>query len=261
MADSPVLGLHNSLRQANERWAIFLGAGSSYDYGIPTMVEIANVLREMIKVRKPEHGISDATLGLLAELCPESERAGDWNIEDLLTRLHQLLDAAASPHAGFATVTAAVGKTRVDSEAIRRASEELTRFMAVMCDLGSGRYTSHGTGRVDYLSDFFVAMASFGSSANRLIRTFTTNIDLCVEAAVVRLSQRSRCDRRPDIVLVDGFESAILPTFNMDCYSRPGVNARQCALYYWKLHGSVDWTYAQPFNGARIENAGGFSDK
>ena len=137
MTDSPVLHLHNSLRQAKERWAIFLGAGACYDYGIPTMAEIANILRKMIKDSKPEHGITDSTLSLLAELCPDDKDGADWNIEDLLTRLHQLLDAAASPHMGFAPVATAVGKTQVDSKAISQASEELTQFMAVMCDLES----------------------------------------------------------------------------------------------------------------------------
>jgi hypothetical protein len=34
-------------------------------------------------------------------------------------------------------------------------------------------------------------MASFGKPANRLMRVFSTNIDLCVEAAIARLSQRA----------------------------------------------------------------------
>ena len=261
MPDSPVLHLHNSLRQAKERWAVFLGAGSSYDYGIPTMVEIANILRDMIKAEKPEHGISDTTLRFLSHLCPESDEASCWNIEDLLTRLYQLLDVTASPHSGFATVTTNVGETQVDSKAIRLASDELTRFMALMCDLASQKLTTHGTGRVDYLSDFFVAMATFGSSANRLIRLFTTNVDLCIEAAMVHLSQRSRSDRRPDIMLIDGFESSILPTFNMGCYTRPSSKLSRCTLYYWKLHGSVDWTYAQSLKDADREGKEGFSDQ
>ncbi|NQT20117.1 MAG: SIR2 family protein [Planctomycetes bacterium] len=91
---------------------------------------------------------------------------------------------------------------------------------------------------------------------------FTTNIDLCVEAAMVRLSQRPRPDRRPDLVLVDGFESAILPTFNMGCYTRAtSTPGNRCALYYWKLHGSVDWTYAQPLKGTGGEEGEGFSDR
>jgi NAD-dependent SIR2 family protein deacetylase len=262
MADSPVLHFHNSLRQAKERWAIFLGAGASYDYGIPTMVEIASILRKMIKEGKPEHGISKSTLSLLTELCPDEKGGSNWNIEDLLTRLHQLLDAAASPHAGFAPVTTAVGKTQVDSKAISRASEELIQFMAEMCGLASQEYTDHGSGQVDYLSAFFLAMASFGTPMNRLVRVFTTNIDLCVEAAMVRLSQRSRHDRRPDLVLVDGFESAILPTFNMGCYTRaPSAPSNRCAVYYWKLHGSVDWTYAQPLAKEGAKEEEGFSDQ
>ena len=97
---------------------------------------------------------------------------------------------------------------------------------------------------------------------NRLVRVFTTNIDLCVEAALVRLSQRSRPNRRPDVVLVDGFESAILPTFNMGCYTRAeSAPGNRCAVYYWKLHGSVDWTYAQPLDTAGTKEGEGFSDQ
>ena len=247
MADSPVLNLHNSLRQAKERWAVFLGAGASYDYGIPTMGEIAEILRGQIRDNKPDHGITKPTLDLLKTLCPEDKKTpANWNIEDLLTRLSQLLDAAGAGHAAFAPVTTAVGESEIPSTAIRQASEELIGFMAEMCDLSSCKYANHGTGKVDYLADFFLAMASFGKPANKLIRVFSTNIDLCVEAALVRLSQRPRADRRPDVVLVDGFESAILPTFNMGCYRREMASfGERCAIYYWKLHGSIDWTYSQ----------------
>ncbi|MDO9579857.1 MAG: SIR2 family protein, partial [Bacteroidales bacterium] len=143
------------------------------------------------------------------------------------------------------------------------ASEELIGFMAKMCDLSSRQYAEHGAGKVDYLADFFLAMASFGKPANKLIRVFSTNIDLCVEAALIRLSQRSRATRRPDLVLVDGFEGAILPTFNMGCYNRETASfGDRCAVYYWKLHGSIDWTYAQAVgNGGTSEQTVGFSDQ
>ena len=71
MPESPVLNLHGSLRGAKQQWAAFLGAGASYDYGIPTMAEIAGILRELIRDNKAEHGISQPTLKLLKMLCPE----------------------------------------------------------------------------------------------------------------------------------------------------------------------------------------------
>jgi len=257
MPDSPVLNLHNSLRQAKERWAVFLGAGASYDYGIPTMAEIADILRSLIRDNKPQHGISKPTLELLKTLCPDDEKSPtSWNIEDLLTRLSQLLDAAGTTNAAFAPVTTAVGSCEIPATAIKQASEELIGFMAKMCDLSSREHPKHGTGKVDYLADFLLAMGSFGRPANRLIRVFSTNIDLCVEAALVRLSQRPRADRRPDFVLLDGFESAVLPTFNMGCYRREAASfGDRCAVYYWKLHGSIDWTYSQAI-GANVPTGG-----
>jgi len=263
MPDSPVLNLHNSLRQAKERWAIFLGAGASYDYGIPTMVEIADILRELIREKKLAHGISESTLNLLGVLCPEGGKPNaKWNIEDVLTRLYQLLDAAESGNRPFAQVTTAVGEKPINPKEIGDAADELIQFMAEMCSLASYEYTQHGSHRVDYLSDFFLAMASFGKPMNKLIRVFTTNIDLCVEASLVRLSQRLRSERRPDLVLVDGFESAILPTFNMTCYRRDLSSlGERCAVYYWKLHGSTDWTYSQPIDKSGATEQAGFTDQ
>ena len=264
MADSPGLNLHNSLRQAKERWAVFLGAGSSYDYGIPTMGEIAEILRGLVRDNKSEHGITEPTLKLLNTICPNNEKTpAKWNIEDLLTRLSQLLDATKDVHDAFSKVTTTVGDSELPETAIKQASEELIEFMAEMCDLSSHEYTKHGTGKVDYLADFFLAMSSFGKPANKLIRVFTTNIDLCVEAALVRLSQRSRAERRPDFVFVDGFESSILPTFNMGCYRRDTASfGDRYAVYYWKLHGSIDWTYSQAFGDSRsTENGSDYSDQ
>lgn len=252
MAESPVLNLHNSLRQAKDRWAVFLGAGASYDYGIPTMKEIADILRGLIQANTPKHGITESTLELLRILCPDGGKspAVCWNIEELLTRLYQVLDAANAAGSVFTPVTTTIGKSEVSGEAICTASDELTQFMAEMCDLSSHQLASHGPGKVDYLADFFLAMASFGKPTNRLIRVFSTNIDLCVEAAIARLSQRTRASRRPDLILVDGFEGSILPTFNMNCFRREhGSFDDHCAIYYWKLHGSVDWTYSQAISG------------
>jgi hypothetical protein len=192
MADSPVLNLHNSLRQARDRWAVFLGAGASYDYGIPTMKEIADILRVLIQANTPKHGITEPTLKLLRMLCPDDVKSPDacWNIEELLTRLYQVLDAASAGSV-FAPVTTTIGASAISGEVIYNASEELIQFMAEMCDLSSHQVVNHGPGKVDYLADFFLAMASFGKPANRLMRVFSTNIDLCVEAAIARLSQRA----------------------------------------------------------------------
>ena len=264
MPKSPVSNLHGSLRGAKQQWAVFLGAGATYDYGIPTMAEIAGMLRGLIRTNKAEHGISQPTLKLLKMLCPEDgETPANWNIEDLLTRLSQLLDAAGTAHAGFAPVTTAVGKSDISAQSISEASEELIGFMAEMCDLSSRKHTNHGTGKVDYLADFLLAMATFGKPVSRLIRVFSTNIDLCVEAALVRLSQRARADRRPDLVLVDGFDSAILPTFNLGCYSQQArALPDTCALYYWKLHGSIDWTYSRAIsNSGSPEKEAPYSDQ
>ena len=264
MPESPVTNLHDSMRGAKHHWAVFLGAGASYDYGIPTMAEIADILRGLVRGNKTEHGISEPTLKLLRTLCPDDGKTPcAWNIEDLLTRLSQLIEAAGATHSGFSSVTTVVDKSELSLQLLKQASEELIGFMATMCNLASCKHAKHGSGKVDYLADFFLTMATFGKPASRLIRVFSTNIDLCVEAALVRLSQRTRADRRPDLVLVDGFESSILPTFSMNCYRQQVPSfADRCAVYYWKLHGSIDWTYSQPIGAtSSSEKEADYSDQ
>jgi hypothetical protein len=136
MADSQVLNLHNSLRKAKDQWAVFLGAGASYDYGIPTMSEIAEILNKLIQDKKPKYGITMPILKLLEILCPKFEGTqSKWDIEDLLTRLYQIRDASKNTNSKFTKVKTFVGDSEIMDTSINQASEELITFMAKMCDL------------------------------------------------------------------------------------------------------------------------------
>ncbi len=49
-----ILRLHNDLRKAHRgKWAVFIGAGATYDYGIQTMTEMAATLNEIISEKNP----------------------------------------------------------------------------------------------------------------------------------------------------------------------------------------------------------------
>jgi len=245
MVDSSIKRLYADLRDTPKgKWAAFLGAGASYDYGIPTMIEMSAMLREMIMGDKPEHEISSKTLETLKLLLvTTTDDRIIWNIEQLLTRLHQLHQASSGAGLPFVPTTAAIGKKELDPEDIQRASNELLLFLAKMCELSAKEHADHGNGSVEYLSDFIRIFSAFGNVLN----IFTVNIDLCIEAAMVRLSQRPRQLRRPDFPMVDGFDTCLVPTFDLSNYRRnisPRDDLRP--VYYWKLHGSVDWTFSSP---------------
>ncbi len=53
-----ILRLHNDLRKAHRgKWAVFIGAGATYDYGIQTMTEMAATLNEIVLENKPNSGL------------------------------------------------------------------------------------------------------------------------------------------------------------------------------------------------------------
>jgi len=208
------------------------------------MAEMASVLMKVVEGGKPEHCLTQPTIDLLKTLCPASnDTAHSWNVEDLLTRLHQIIEATKAPTQSFIPLSASIGGAAIDAHIVCKASDELVMFMCNMCELGGQKRASHGSGKINYISDFFLTLGAMGTD----IRVFTTNIDLCVEAALVQLSQRPQANRRPDMVLIDGFESALVPTFGFDCYRRESKSfGDRIPVYLWKLHGSIDWTYSRP---------------
>lgn len=252
MIDPTIRRLHSDLRKAQRgKWALFLGAGTSYDYGIPTMTEMAELLYERMTKDKPDFGISSDSLQLLRLLIlTDVEGTVQWNIEQLLTRLQQLYDAAGGGGLPFVPATASVAKKSLAAEQIKKASNELLQFMASMCELSAHEYTKRGTGSIQYLSDFISAFSAFGNSLN----IFTTNIDLCIEAAIVRLSQCARRSRRSEFPLIDGFDSGLIPIFDLRNYAR-NISAQEDVrpVYYWKLHGSIDWTFTSPFSDDTVD--------
>lgn len=159
----------------------------------------------------------------------------------------------ASGDAGlpFSPATASIGKIPLTSDVLETASKQLLLFMANRCELSASKQANHGTGSIEYLSDFILPFSAFGNS----LKVFTTNIDLCFEAAMVRLSQRPRLSPRPDLILVDGFDTGLITTFDLRNYRRefPLRNDLR-PVYYWKLHGSIDWTFSSPIDVIDVNN-------
>jgi len=248
---------YSDLRKAKEgKFAIFLGAGSSYDYGIPTMEEMATMLLNEFKSKEKTESFDDkskevlrAILGLSDETKPEkkssAEQTQKWNIEDLLTRLQRIVDATEEDNPNFTSVTTSIaGKTFLRKE-ILSAESKLIEFMVRCYQLDAAKETKHGDKSVEYLSYFLEFIGEFHNS----ISIFTTNNDLCIEAAIMRLSQRQRSLKRKDFYLVDGFSHGILPIFSVSNFTqKPPSSSNKVIVYLWKLHGSIDWIFCNPIN-------------
>ncbi|HHD64864.1 MAG TPA: hypothetical protein ENK96_11010 [Desulfobulbaceae bacterium] len=252
MSDDIVNGFHTDLRKSKGKFAVFLGAGSSYDYGIPTMDEMAQILRQQVINKNEDTDFTPETLGLLAAIAginQEKQQESTWNIEELLTRIHQVADALNCKNQSFAALDTKIGETTFKLEQINVAENELINFMANLAQLKvlKKKGISHGDGSIKYISEFIELMGTF----QKTIRIFTTNIDLCVEAAIVRISQNPKGSRADRFHLIDGFSSGTIPVFNIANFAwKPADPHPDTALvYYWELHGSVDWTYSMPFDG------------
>jgi len=257
MSEDVIKNFHTDLRKSKGKFAVFLGAGSSYDYGIPTMDEMAQVLRQQTIDKNEDSGFTPETLGLLSAIAGinlEKQQESTWNIEELLTRLHQIGDALDCKNHSFAALDTKIGETTFTSEQINVAENELINFMANLTQLNvlKKETISHGDGSIMYISEFIELMGTF----QKTIRIFTTNIDLCIEAAIVKISQNPKGSRADRFHLIDGFSSGIIPVFNIANFAWKPANPHPdtALVYYWKLHGSVDWTYSMPFD---VNNANG----
>jgi len=260
MSDDIVKNFHTDLRKSKGKFAVFLGAGSSYDYGIPTMDEMAQILRQQVIDNNEDSVFTPETLGLLAAIAginAEKQLENTWNIEELLTRLHQIGDALDCKNQSFAALDTKIGETTFTSEQINIAENELINFMVNLTQLNvlKKETISHGDGSIMYISEFIELMGTF----QKTIRIFTTNIDLCVEAAIVKISQNPKDSRADRFHLIDGFSSGTIPVFNIANFAWKPANPHPdtALVYYWKLHGSVDWTYSMPFD---VNNTNGGND-
>ncbi len=249
---------YSDLRKIQEgKFAIFLGAGASYDYGIPTMDEMASMLIKELQSSKKGGFFDEKAVEVICAISgiskekksgtesTEKDNQAKWNIEDLLTRLQHILDATHDKNSLFPGVTTVINEKNFSKEDFQSAESRLIEFMVSCYQLDVSKKTSHGDKSVEYLSNFLELVGEFHNS----ISIFTTNNDLCVEAAMMRLSQRQKSLRKKEFYLVDGFSHGILPVFSIANFSLiPSTTTNRVVVYLWKLHGSIDWIFCNPIS-------------
>jgi hypothetical protein len=242
--------LYTELRNSRGKIVVFFGAGSSFDYGIPTMNEMADILVKDVMANKSSCGLSESTLSILSRITGigkgQEAKAPEWNIEQLISRLHQIKEAIINGETYFVPIDALIGKEALDRADIEKAEDELIQFMARLCDFDACEVTTHGDRSIAYIAEFLQMLSAF----QNMLKIFTTNIDLCIEAAAVRLSHQSKNKKHKEFILVDGFTSGPIPKFDIRNYllQQPKEQPKIFPIFLWKLHGSIDWTFSLPFD-------------
>jgi len=231
--------------------AVFLGAGASYDYGIPTMKELADIiLKDLEKGEKADWFSEQETReSLKAILNTEKKQQLSWNAEDLLTRLAQIREAIKSENK-FAKIETKIGERLINEKQILNIETKIIKVIIDCFDLSGCERVQHGEKSVKYLSDFIQFLGEFQNP----IRLFTTNNDLCIEAAIVRLSQLNLKSQEHKFILIDGLSNGLIPTFSIDNFAIEATNPYKIPVCYWKMHGSIDWIYTKPIDNERENN-------
>ncbi len=265
--DSQAKELYEDLRTIKSgKLAIFLGAGASYDYGIPTMHEMANML--MDELTKDDSDCFDRNVvRVLLGICGEKPN-GDtdnreaenqhpsWNVEDLLTRLDQIKQAIGGSK-DFPQVATKIGDLEISRQDVALAEEQLLRFIIDSYQLDACKRSGHGDGNIEYLAEFIEVISEFVQS----IYIFTTNNDLCVEAALVSLSRHREEGTSQKFYLVDGFSHGLIPTYSIENFTvEKNRTANKISVYLWKIHGSIDWTFTNSFQ-KKPDKSNVFSDE
>lgn len=252
--DTQIKDLYDNLRIIKDgKLVIFLGAGASYDYGIPTMYEMAKMLMDEISRGGNKYFDKNATKVLLCILGKKPEEDGKkikggnqypkWNIEDLLTRLHQIKEAIEGSE-DFPKVETKIGELEISKEEIFLVEEKLLEFIIDCYKLDANKRTEHGDGNVEYIAEFIKLISEFVRS----IRIITTNNDLCIEASLVLLSQHKQNGVSKKYYLVDGFSHGLIPTFSIENFAIEKFGTHDTVpLYLWKMHGSIDWIFTNSF--------------
>ena len=247
---------------------VFFGAGACHDCGIPTMDEMAVLLANKICDER-KHKMLDkkveevllAVLGLpteeLAKKVKERMPQLGWNLEDLLTRLFQIRSVTRAA-GNFPNIESKVAELALTEKDISLAERKVLDFL-VNCLRLDGEDDLHTRrGSVDYIGKFIQLMAEFTNA----IQIFTTNNDLCIEAAIVWLSQQPKRDRKRSFRLVDGFSHGLVPTFAMENFAvEQPRSGNLVPLYLWKMHGSIDWVYTNPPKPNGDQNKDEFGDE
>mgnify|MGYP000865058682 CR=1 FL=1 len=177
MSEEQIKKFYSDLRKIKGKFAIFLGAGSSYDFGIPTMYEMAKNLHEEV-INGTNTGISATTQKLLTTLTGISANKQleqpqcNWNIENLLTRLHQIREALEQDNPYFREIKFKIGRKNFNLKHIITAEEELINYICSNTQLTKKDNVSHGCGSVEYLSNFIELMGCFQKKCKYLYNKY-----------------------------------------------------------------------------------------
>ncbi|WP_430253159.1 SIR2 family protein [Neorhizobium sp. DAR64872/K0K18] len=224
---------------------VLLGSGASFgasnESGVraPGMKDLWIAVRDAYEVSAPgkfNHLVEDLLGVKLGE--DENQAPQTGNIEILLSHCKMTIEMLTTKSA---TIKAEAAKS-LEAPAFSLDVEiaRLTSFVGIAekAILKSVNFVSDETTLVAH-NDLLMKLARRSPEKPR-VRIFTTNYDLCIEEAALRLNA----------VLIDGFSHSARQRYNRDNFEHDIVRRRPSAsqadyidavFHLYKMHGSVDW--------------------
>jgi hypothetical protein len=204
---------------------IFLGAGASFDAGVPISSQMINNLEELIKDDRKDDGFSKyknlyycIKSGIQYGFGMSGKKKSDGiNIEILVNTMDELIKSYDHPIYPF--VGAWIPRL---AELAGEEFKNIKNFRnLIMRQLGKWMDIPHSE-----LCDYYCGLIKFQKELEHVLQIFTLNYDLAVE---------KQCDKH-EVEYNRGFDKHIwgYRNFDKNDESSPSIN-----LY--KLHGSIDW--------------------
>lgn len=253
VSDHPSRGCRTAVTQALQdslhatNVIVLLGSGASFcarntsGPGAPSMKDLWLAVRSACENRQP--GSFDAMVKSLVGTIPGNDPDGRpkaGNIERLLSLCKMRLELLGVTRETLKNARGLVSEPGAEERAAETEWETLSEFVDLAEETILGK-----VGFVDATTELPAhadLLAKFGrrNPEKPRVKIFTTNYDLCIEEAALRLNA----------VLVDGFSHSARQRYNRDNFDHDIVRRRSGTtradfvdgvFHLYKLHGSVDW--------------------
>lgn len=240
-----IQSLQDALHSTNV--VILLGSGASFcaknaaGPGAPSMRDLWIEVRAAWEAKQP--GVFDAMVEALVGTLPTSDMNGNpktGNIERLLSLCKMRIELLAVKRETLASVRVLGDDPGLEETAAAAEAESFCSFVSlaeetILTKVGFVNAATDLSAHTDFL-----AKLGRRSSEKPRVKIFTTNYDLCIEEAAMRLNA----------VLIDGFSHSARQRYNRDNFDHDIVRRRvgtaradfiDGVFHLYKLHGSVDW--------------------
>jgi hypothetical protein len=219
-------------------FVVLLGSGASHHLNAPLIRGLdVEAVKGLVATNTPDNPLIDEELALLADL----SLGALIDLEPMLNTLNSTIGIATSVEDGFLQVQ---GKA-IRTETLNSLRRKLNWGLAGACDLRKHSSKLEDPLRSDpwAVHRTFLRKILFARRELPATHLFTTNYDLAIEYAL----DSSAFD------YIDGFKGTVERRFHPETYGqalfyKPASEQRHLrpvpgSLYFYKLHGSINWRF------------------